>query len=57
MTAQMALYRIVVRGQVVGAEFGASPQHALERYSAGSIYCVKEMTAVYGWAGSRQAAQ
>ena len=51
MSAPMELYRIVVRGKIVGAEFGTSPRHAIARYAEGSTYSADEMTALLGGSG------
>lgn len=44
----MEAYRIIVNGRVIGVEFGRSPQHAIERYAAGSTYDAAQMTAKRG---------
>lgn len=45
---RMEAYRIIVNDRVIGVEFGMSPQHALERYAAGSTYDTTQMTAKRG---------
>jgi len=44
----MEAYRIIVNDRVIGVEFGRSPQHAIERYAAGSTYNVAQMSAKRG---------
>jgi len=44
----MEAYRIIVNDRVIGVEFGRSPQHAIERYAAGSTYDATQMTAKRG---------
>lgn len=45
---RMEAYRIIVNDRVIGVEFGRSPQHAIERYAAGSTYDATQLTAKRG---------
>jgi len=44
----MYAYTIFHNGSAVGTEFGASAQHAINRYTEGSIFPANELTAKRG---------